>query len=164
MGQMIPLCGIKYTVVVDADVDVHNTSEVLFRLCANTDPQRDSIFTKGPADVLDHATSGIAIGSKLGIDATKKLPGEGFKRHWPPLIRGSSPHLVYPVLPLFQGLEILWTVDPGRRSLSRFAPGYYLSSFQHFPVSHPPQPRCGCSRFATLIQDRRSLAKQRRDW
>jgi hypothetical protein len=30
------------------DVDVHNTSEVLFRLCANTDPQRDSIFTKGP--------------------------------------------------------------------------------------------------------------------
>ena len=32
-------------------------------------------------------TSGIAIGSKLGIDATKKLPGEGFKRPWPPLIK-----------------------------------------------------------------------------
>jgi 4-hydroxy-3-polyprenylbenzoate decarboxylase len=59
----------------------------LFRLCANTDPQRDSIFTKGPADVLDHATSEIAIGSKLGVDATKKLPGEGFKRSWPPLIK-----------------------------------------------------------------------------
>ena len=73
--------------VVDADVNVHNTSEVLFRLCANTDPQRDSIFTKGPSDVLDHATSEIAIGSKLGIDATKKLPGEGFKRPWPPLIK-----------------------------------------------------------------------------
>jgi len=72
--------GNKYIVVVDDDVDVHSTSEVLFRLCANTDPQRDSIFTKGPADVLDHATSEIAIGSKLGIDATKKLPGEGFKR------------------------------------------------------------------------------------
>ena len=28
-----------------------------------------------------------ASGSKLGIDATKKIPGEGFKRHWPPLIR-----------------------------------------------------------------------------
>jgi 4-hydroxy-3-polyprenylbenzoate decarboxylase len=28
-----------------------------------------------------------AIGGKLGIDATKKLPGEGFKRWWPPLIR-----------------------------------------------------------------------------
>jgi len=84
MGQMMFT---KYIVVVDADVDVHNTSEVLFRLCANTDPQRDSIFTKGPADVLDHATSEIAIGSKLGIDATKKLPGEGFKRPWPPLIK-----------------------------------------------------------------------------
>ena len=62
-------------------------SAVLFRLCANTDPQRDSIFTKGPADVLDHATSEIAIGTKLGIDATKKLSGEGFKRPWPPLIK-----------------------------------------------------------------------------
>ncbi len=83
MGQMMFS---KYIVVVDADVDVHSTSDVLFRLCANTDPQRDSIFTKGPSDVLDHATSEIAIGSKLGIDATKKLAGEGFKRNWPPLI------------------------------------------------------------------------------
>jgi 4-hydroxy-3-polyprenylbenzoate decarboxylase len=84
MGQMMFT---KYIVVVDDDVDVHNTSEVLFRLCANTDPQRDSIFTKGPADVLDHATTEMAIGSKLGIDATKKLPGEGHKRGWPPLIK-----------------------------------------------------------------------------
>ena len=84
MGQMMFT---KYIVVVDADVDVHNTSQVLFHLTANTDPQRDSIFTKGPADVLDHATSEIAIGSKLGIDATKKIPGEGFKRPWPPLIK-----------------------------------------------------------------------------
>jgi 4-hydroxy-3-polyprenylbenzoate decarboxylase len=84
MGQMMFT---KYLVVVDADVNVHNTSEVLFHLTANTDPQRDSIFTKGPSDVLDHATSEIAIGTKLGIDATKKLPGEGFKRAWPPLIK-----------------------------------------------------------------------------
>ena len=57
------------------------------RLHANTDPQRDSIFTKGPADVLDHATSEIAMGTKLGIDATRKLSGEGFKRPWPPIIK-----------------------------------------------------------------------------
>ncbi|NBV23641.1 MAG: UbiD family decarboxylase [Proteobacteria bacterium] len=87
MGQMMFT---KYIIVVDDDVDVHNTSDVLFRLCANTDPQRDSIFTKGPSDVLDHATSEIAAGSKLGIDATKKLPGEGFKRSWPPLINMSD--------------------------------------------------------------------------
>ena len=84
MGQMMFT---KYLVVVDDDVNVHNTSEVLFRLCANTDPQRDSIFTKGPADVLDHATSEMAIGTKMGVDATRKLAGEGFKRTWPPLIR-----------------------------------------------------------------------------
>ena len=84
MGQMMFT---KYLIVVDDDVNVHNTSEVLFRLCANTDPQRDAIFTKGPADVLDHATSEIALGTKLGIDATRKLPGEGFKRPWPPLIK-----------------------------------------------------------------------------
>jgi len=77
----------KYLIVMDDDVDVQNTSEVLFRLSANTDPQRDSIFTKDPSDVLDHATSDIASGSKLGIDATKKHPGEGFKRPWPPLIK-----------------------------------------------------------------------------
>jgi 4-hydroxy-3-polyprenylbenzoate decarboxylase len=84
MGQMMFS---KYIVVVDAGVDVHNTSEVLFRVCANTDPQRDAIFTKGPADVLDHATTEMAIGSKMGIDATHKLPGEGCKRGWPPIIR-----------------------------------------------------------------------------
>jgi 4-hydroxy-3-polyprenylbenzoate decarboxylase len=84
MGQMMFT---KYIVVVDDDVDVHNTSEVLFRLCANTDPQRDAIFTKGPADVLDHATTELATGTKMGIDATHKLPGEGHKRGWPPLIR-----------------------------------------------------------------------------
>ncbi len=84
MGQMMFS---KYIVVVDDDVDVHNTSEVLFRLCANTDPQRDVLLTKGPADVLDHATSEFAVGSKMGIDATHKLPGEGHKRGWPPLIK-----------------------------------------------------------------------------
>jgi 4-hydroxy-3-polyprenylbenzoate decarboxylase len=84
MGQMMFT---KYLVVVDDDVDVHNTREMLFRLCANTDPQRDCLFTKGPADVLDHATDEIGRGSKLGLDATRKLPGEGFKRPWPPLIR-----------------------------------------------------------------------------
>ena len=84
MGQMMFT---KYIIIVDAEVDVHNTSEVLFRLCACTDPQRDSIFTKGPADVLDHATTEMAIGTKLGLDATHKLPGEsGFHREWPPII------------------------------------------------------------------------------
>jgi 4-hydroxy-3-polyprenylbenzoate decarboxylase len=83
MGQMMFT---KYMVVVDEHVNVHDTSEVLFHWCANTDPQRDSLFTRGPADVLDHATAELGIGTKLGIDATRKLAGEGFKRSWPPRI------------------------------------------------------------------------------
>jgi 4-hydroxy-3-polyprenylbenzoate decarboxylase len=37
--------------------------------------------------VLDHATPDVGVGSKMGFDATRKMPGEGFKRQWPPLIR-----------------------------------------------------------------------------
>ena len=48
---------------------------------------RDCLFSRGPADVLDHATTEVGIGTKLGIDATRKIPGEGFKREWPPLIK-----------------------------------------------------------------------------
>jgi 4-hydroxy-3-polyprenylbenzoate decarboxylase len=99
MGQMMFS---KYIVVVDDDVDVHNTSEVLFRLGANTDPQRDCIFTRGPADVLDHATAEVGVGTKLGFDATRKLPGEGFKRPWPPIIR-MNPEVKARVDALFGG-------------------------------------------------------------
>lgn len=84
MGQMMFT---KIIVVVDHDVDVHNTSEVLFRLCANIDPERDIIFTKGPADVLDHATPVMGFGSKMGIDATHKIKGETDCREWPPIIK-----------------------------------------------------------------------------
>ncbi len=99
MGQMMFS---KYIIVVDEDVDVQNTSEVLFRLCACTDPQRDVIFTRGPADVLDHATTDLAVGTKMGIDATRKLPGEGFKRPWPPLIK-MDPEVKAKVATLFEG-------------------------------------------------------------
>ena len=84
MGQMMFS---KYIVVVDEDCDVHNTSEVLFRLCANTDPQRDSTFIKNPCDALDHAQTVATIGSHMGLDATRKLPGEGYTRAWPELLK-----------------------------------------------------------------------------
>ena len=84
MGQMMFT---KIIVVVDEDVDIHNTSEVLFRLTANIDPDRDIILTKGPADVLDHATPVMGFGSKIGIDATHKIKGEANTRPWPPIIK-----------------------------------------------------------------------------
>ncbi len=84
MGQMMFS---KYIVVVDEDCDVHNTSEVLFRLCANTDPKRDSTIITNPSDSLDHAPSTQNVGSHMGLDATRKLPGEGYPRPWPELVR-----------------------------------------------------------------------------
>ena len=84
MGQMMFS---KYIVAVDDDCDVHNTSEVLFRLCANTDPARDTTVIKNPSDSLDHAPSDQNIGSHMGFDATRKLPGENYHRPWPELLK-----------------------------------------------------------------------------
>ncbi len=84
MGQMMFA---KYIVVVDEDCDVHNTSDVLFRMCANTDPQRDSCFVKNPTDALDHAQTVATLGSHMGLDATRKLATEGHTRPWPDLLK-----------------------------------------------------------------------------
>ncbi|MFO0837871.1 MAG: UbiD family decarboxylase [Phycisphaerae bacterium] len=73
----------KMIVVVDADVDVQNEQDVLFRLCANCDPRRDVVIVDGPVDILDHAASVCGAGGKIGFDATRKLPGEGVVREWP---------------------------------------------------------------------------------
>lgn len=75
----------KAIVVVDEWVDVHDYEEVLFRVGANVDPQRDLLITEGPLDHLDHAPTRQFYGGKLGIDATHKGPQEG-TREWPPEI------------------------------------------------------------------------------
>jgi 4-hydroxy-3-polyprenylbenzoate decarboxylase len=80
----------KIIVVVDHDVDVQDEQAVLFHLCANVDPKRDIMFVDGPLDILDHATPVMGAGSKMGIDATRKIPGEGPIRDWPPQIEMSD--------------------------------------------------------------------------
>jgi 4-hydroxy-3-polyprenylbenzoate decarboxylase len=77
----------KVIVVVDEDVDVQNVSEVAWKALNNIDPERDIQFVLGPVDSLDHASRMANYGSKMGIDATKKWPGEGFTRPWPDVIR-----------------------------------------------------------------------------
>lgn len=76
----------KVIVVVDEDVDVQNYSEVAWKALNNIDPQRDIEFVLGPIDSLDHASRLPDFGSKMGIDATRKWPQEGFTRRWPDLI------------------------------------------------------------------------------
>jgi 4-hydroxy-3-polyprenylbenzoate decarboxylase len=83
----------KCIVVVDEDVDVHNYSEVAWKALNNIDPERDIEFAHGPIDSLDHASRLPNYGSKMGIDATKKWPAEGFHRPWPDVIK-MSPDVV----------------------------------------------------------------------
>src|SRR5512143_812255 len=73
----------KVLVVLDADVNVQDADEAWWVALNHIDPRRDVRFTDGPVDVLDHASSTFTYGSKMGIDATKKWPEEGFAREWP---------------------------------------------------------------------------------
>jgi 4-hydroxy-3-polyprenylbenzoate decarboxylase len=80
----------KCIVVVDEDVDVQNLSEVAWKALNNIDPERDIQFVMGPVDSLDHSSRLLNYGSKMGIDATRKWPEEGFTRPWPDVIRMSD--------------------------------------------------------------------------
>src|SRR3954447_7209724 len=73
----------KFIVVVDEHVNVHDEQDVLFHLFSNCDPARDTEVVKGPVDILDHASPDLGAGSKIGFDATVKLPAEGKVRPWP---------------------------------------------------------------------------------
>ena len=76
----------KVIIVVDRDVDVHNLSQVAWLSFMNIDPQRDCFFVQGPVDTLNHASPEWNYGSKMGVDATRKLKEEGHPRGWPDLI------------------------------------------------------------------------------
>ncbi len=73
----------KCIVVVDEDVNVQDIGDVVLKVFNNIDPERDIQFTLGPVDSLDHAARLPNLGSKMGIDATRKWPAEGFTRPWP---------------------------------------------------------------------------------
>ena len=73
----------KVIVVLDKGVNVRNVQEAWWVALNHIDPERDVRFSMGPIDVLDHSSRGFTYGSKMGIDATRKWPEEGFTRNWP---------------------------------------------------------------------------------
>jgi 4-hydroxy-3-polyprenylbenzoate decarboxylase len=84
LGQMM---FVRYLVVVDDDVDVHDLSEVLYRVGLQADPGRDFELAQGPVDQLSISNPVPNQGMKVGIDATRKRPEDGFPRPWPEEIR-----------------------------------------------------------------------------
>jgi 4-hydroxy-3-polyprenylbenzoate decarboxylase len=87
MGQMMFT---KFIVVFDEDVDVQNTSVAAWKTFNNVDPARDIMISEGPLDVLDHSAPRPIYGAKMGIDATRKWPEEGYQRDWPAEIQMSD--------------------------------------------------------------------------
>jgi 4-hydroxy-3-polyprenylbenzoate decarboxylase len=77
----------KVILVVDHDVNVQDSSEVVWKALCAIDPERDIQFVLGPVDSLDHAARRQDFGSKMGIDATRKWPEEGFSGRWPDEIK-----------------------------------------------------------------------------
>jgi 4-hydroxy-3-polyprenylbenzoate decarboxylase len=83
LGHMMMLT--RCLIVVDDDVDVHDTRAVTWFALNNVDASRDLVVMPGPVDDLDHSGSYlVAVGHKLGIDATRKRADEGYARVWPP--------------------------------------------------------------------------------
>ena len=81
----------KMIIVVDHDVNVHDLNQVIWAVAANVDPQRDVVIVPGAhTDELDPATPVPGYGSKLGIDATRKLPEEYGGREWPRLVEDTA--------------------------------------------------------------------------
>jgi len=67
----------KFVIVTDADIDVRDWSQVIWAMSTRVDPARDTLMVENtPIDYLDFASPVPGLGSKLGIDATNKWPGE----------------------------------------------------------------------------------------
>jgi len=80
----------KFIIVTDDDVDVRDWKEVMWALTTRVDPARDTLLAENtPIDYLDFASPVSGLGSKMGIDATNKWPGET-NREWGTPIRMSD--------------------------------------------------------------------------
>jgi 4-hydroxy-3-polyprenylbenzoate decarboxylase len=77
----------KWVIVVDADIDARNWKDVMWAVSTRMDPARDiTVIENTPIDYLDFASPVSGLGSKIGLDATDKLPGET-NREWGRQIR-----------------------------------------------------------------------------
>lgn len=93
----------KFIVVVDEDVDVRNWSEVVWAMSTRMDPVRDTMMIEHtPIDYLDFASPVSGLGSKMGLDATNKWPGET-QREWG-RVMAMDPAVTARMEPLFAAL------------------------------------------------------------
>jgi 4-hydroxy-3-polyprenylbenzoate decarboxylase len=77
----------KFVVVCDEDIDIRDWKEVVWAITTRVDPHRDTtVISNTPIDYLDFASPVSGLGSKMGIDATGKWPGETERRWGRPIV------------------------------------------------------------------------------
>ena len=81
----------KFILVTDDDVDVRDWKEVMWALTTRVDPARDTLLVENtPIDYLDFASPVSGLGSKMGIDATNKWPGETAREWGTPIVMDAT--------------------------------------------------------------------------
>lgn len=95
----------KIMAVTDHDVCLTDYMALARTISANTDPVTDIHFLRGPVDILDHASSRYAYGSKTGIDATRKLPQELNHTPDPDLPGSVQPDAILQTIPGIRNLR-----------------------------------------------------------
>ena len=77
----------KFVIVTDDDVDVRNWDDVIWAMTTRMDPTRDTVLVDNtPIDYLDFASPVSGLGSKMGMDATNKMPGETDREWGEPIV------------------------------------------------------------------------------
>ena len=81
----------KFIIVVDDDIDCRSWPEVIWAMSTRSDPARDfTVVENTPIDYLDFASPVAGLGSKVGIDATNKWPGETEREWGHPIVMSES--------------------------------------------------------------------------
>jgi 4-hydroxy-3-polyprenylbenzoate decarboxylase len=100
----------KFVIVTDQDVNVRDWKDVVWAMTTRMDPARDiTIIENTPIDYLDFASPVAGLGSKIGFDATNKLPGETDRRWGQPISMSSE---------VRQRVDAMWAelgIDGGHR-------------------------------------------------
>ena len=77
----------KFVIVCDDDIDARNWEDVIWAITTRMDPTRDTtLIDHTPIDYLDFASPVSGLGSKMGMDATNKMPGETDREWGEPIV------------------------------------------------------------------------------
>ncbi len=81
----------KFVIVVDDDIDARSWEDVIWAISTRVDPARDTTLVENtPIDYLDFASPVSGLGSKMGLDATSKMPGETNREWGKPIVMSAA--------------------------------------------------------------------------